>query len=89
MRRMSWPPWAYGAAGAGYALAAGFSTIYIAPWFMSPSDMADLEPGTWQDSAAKVSLPVHSDECVRVCATPHPAHLRPVGLKPRNSKVPD
>ena len=41
MRPGRWPPWAYGAMGAGYTLAAGFSAIYVAPWFMGP---LELEP---------------------------------------------
>ena len=35
---MRWPPWAYGVVGAGYAMAAGFSAIYAAPWFMGPPE---------------------------------------------------
>jgi len=36
---MRWPTWTYGALGAGYAVAAGFSAIYAAPLFMSPPEL--------------------------------------------------
>ncbi len=62
MRPGRWPPWAYGAMGAGYALAAGFSAIYVAPWFMGP---LELEPerdeaplrGGGAASAAAAAMP--------------------------------
>ena len=40
---MRWPPWAYGAVGAGYALAAGFSAIYAAPFLMGPPELEHVE----------------------------------------------
>ena len=41
-----WPTWAYGAIGAGYALAAGFTAISAAPWLFGPPELEFDEPPT-------------------------------------------
>ena len=53
---MKWPPWAYGVAGAGYALAAGFTAIYAAPCFMGPPEL-ELDDPTHSPAV----LDVHAD----------------------------
>jgi hypothetical protein len=55
---MRWPPWAYGMAGAGYALAAGFTAIYAAPCFMGPPEL-ELDDPTHSPEAASRVLYVH------------------------------
>ena len=51
---VKWPPWAYGLVGAGYALATGFSAIYVAPSFMGtpPLELDEANPPT--ESASRV-----------------------------------
>ena len=54
-----WPPWAYGALGAGYALAAGFSAIYVAPRFMGPLEVElDEAPPRGAPAATRTPLVV-------------------------------
>ena len=68
-----WPPWAYGALGAGYALAAGFSAIYVAPRFMGPMEVElDEAPPRGAPAATRTPLvvPSRTPSCIESARAP-------------------
>ena len=73
-----WPPWAYGALGAGYALAAGFSAIYVAPRFMGPLEVElDEMPPRGAPAATRTPLVVPTLTPCCLASAREPAALPP------------